>query len=132
MAANFTDITITSKNIDASHQDPSDPKKFTFVFNLSESAPLALQKLFTEERARRTNYTASSPVALMHNNQVALTMYPDQNIQLHYDNLKLDLQTANPKYRELLGQQERQRQQAVRDKAGTQQFIKIKLDMLNL
>jgi hypothetical protein len=59
-------------------------------------------------------------------------MYPDQNIQLHYDNLKLDLQNANPKYRELLELQERQRRQAVRDKAGAQQCIKIKLDKLNL
>jgi hypothetical protein len=65
MAANFTDIAITSKNIDASGQDPSDPKKFIFVFNLSETAPLALQKLFAEERARRTSDAASSPLALM-------------------------------------------------------------------
>ena len=132
MAAKFTDIAITSKNIDASGQDPSDPKKFIFVFNLSETAPVTLQKLFAEERACRMTDADSSPLALMHHHQVTLTMYPDQNIQLHYDNLKLDLQAANPKYRELLELQERQRRQAARDKTSAQQFIKIKLDKLNL
>jgi hypothetical protein len=64
--------------------------------------------------------------------QVTLTMYPDQNIQLHYDNLKLDILTENPKYWELLELRERQRRQAVRDEAGAQQSTKIKLDKLNL
>lgn len=99
------------------------PKKFACVFNPSEVAPRALQGLFTDEWARRPNDTTASPVALIDRNQVALTIYPDQNIQLHYDHIKLDLQTGNPKYRELLEPQERQQQQAVRDQAGTQQFI---------
>jgi hypothetical protein len=102
--AGFKNIAIVKANKNKSRKDPGSEDLWYFFFNLSSKLPSEWVGIFNEVYFRRRQ-TSTAPPAGINGQDVFIVCPRNGDLQLHFDNLKLDVATTNQKYKRLLQKQ---------------------------
>jgi hypothetical protein len=103
--AGFKNITIVKANKNKSRKDPGSEDLWYFFFNLSSKLPSEWVGFFNEVYFRRRQ-TSTAPPAGINGQDIFIVCPRNADLQLHFDNLKLDVAATNQKYEGLLQKQD--------------------------